>query len=64
MGMIRTGLGDIHDDIGAGSCRVVLCHILRTVRVLMARLDFPERLETALSRDNPIRFLNLAETPA
>lgn len=39
-------------------------HILRNVRTLMARLGFPERLVTALVRDNPIRLLTLAETPA
>jgi len=39
-------------------------HILRNVRPLMARLEFPESLVRALMRDNPVRLLTLAEVSA
>ncbi len=36
-------------------------HILRNMRPLMARLDFPEALQQALLRDTPLRLLTLKE---
>jgi len=39
-------------------------HILRNVRRLMARLDFPPTLVSALIRDNPIKMLTITECTA
>jgi phosphotriesterase-related protein len=36
-------------------------HILRNVQPLMDRLGFPDRLQTALLRDNPLRLITLKE---
>ncbi len=39
-------------------------HILRNVRALMGRLDFPASLIAALIRDNPLRLLTFTESTA